>query len=207
MIFVADLCVHNFSNFPMIVNIIQKYNRNFLKNPQCAYEFSVSCVHFGQKAKKTINLVYLVSDHWFQFTLASYQQINKPTTLIVLTSMMWSPLDQFSGGDRPLDGGVVCLIQPLWPLTPPLTPLRQKPPCLAAAASAWINIFIRTRSKSGGILEVRGSWGGHRGDRQRAAWCTTVIWPRSSSWNCLALSEETPRRPLSPNKEALGIMK
>lgn len=80
------------------------------------------------KKQKTIHLVYLVSNHSFQVTWASYQQINKPTTSIVLTSMMWSPLDQFSDGDRPLDGGVVCLIQPLWPLTPPLSPLRPNPP-------------------------------------------------------------------------------
>lgn len=51
MINVADLCVQNFSNFPRVVNIIQQDNRNFLKNPHCAYEFSVSCVYFGQKAK------------------------------------------------------------------------------------------------------------------------------------------------------------
>lgn len=120
MINVADLCVHHFSNFPMVVSIIQKDNRNFLKNPHCACEFSVCS--FWSKSKKTIHLVYLVSNHSFQVTLASYQQINKPTTLIVSTSMMWSPLDQFSDGDRPLDGGVVCLIQPLWPLTPPLSP-------------------------------------------------------------------------------------
>lgn len=81
-----------------------------------------------KRKNNKFNLVYLVSNHSFQVTLASYQQINKPTTSIVLTSMMWSPLDQFSDGDRPLDGGVVCLIQPLWPLTPPLSPLRQNPP-------------------------------------------------------------------------------